>query len=202
MAAVAQSQRPSKRSWGIWLGILGIAFSLPLVLLVLLFVLLPACQIGRVFSIPADSMSPTIKKGDRIYVSQSMYWFTTPHRGDLVVFWTKNIAGFEKRGGDTNTTFVKRLGGFPGESLSLHAGRLWVNGAPAPELAQFKYESTEDWLGHEGDSFIVSADGYFVLGDNSANSMDSRYWGCVPAANIRGCAFACLWPPQRLGFIR
>jgi signal peptidase I len=52
------------------------------------------------------------------------------------------------------------------------------------------------------DNMLVPSNQYFVLGDNSTQSIDSRYFGCVPAANIIGRAWLCYWPPQRIGLVK
>jgi signal peptidase I len=43
---------------------------------------------------------------------------------------------------------------------------------------------------------------YFVLGDNSTNSSDSRFWGSVPRASIIGRVSFCYWPPRRFGGVK
>jgi signal peptidase I len=48
----------------------------------------------------------------------------------------------------------------------------------------------------------VPAGRYFVLGDNSTNSLDSRFWGTLPRENIKGRIFFCFWPPARMGAVK
>jgi hypothetical protein len=48
---------------------------------------------------------------------------------------------------------------------------------------------------------ILPAECYFVLGDNSVNSEDSRYWGFVSRREFIGVPFLQVWPPEQLGFV-
>ncbi len=48
----------------------------------------------------------------------------------------------------------------------------------------------------------IPGDGYFALGDNSASSRDSRYWGFFPFKDILGKAVLVWWPPKRIKLIR
>ncbi|MBU1905938.1 MAG: signal peptidase I, partial [Candidatus Omnitrophica bacterium] len=57
-------------------------------------------------------------------------------------------------------------------------------------------------FGREGNKVTVPDDSYFVLGDNSASSKDSRYWGFVPRGDILGKALVIYWPPKRIRMIR
>lgn len=57
-------------------------------------------------------------------------------------------------------------------------------------------------LTNASQELTIPADCYFLLGDNSRNSYDSRYWGCVPRKNIRGKAVAVYWPPERIQSLR
>ena len=63
--------------------------------------------------------------------------------------------------------------------------------------------SAGDHIMMEGFTFLCRPIGsYFVLGDNSINSSDSRYWGTVPRGNIIGRVWICYWPPERAGRVK
>ena len=180
----------------LWTGILG---ALLIGLWLLAFVFLPQLHIARPYRIPAGSMSPAIDKGDFIYVIEIAYAREAPSRGQVIVFSTNDIPFYKN---DDEQNFVKRVAGLPGETLSWHGGQLWVNGKLAPELASLHYETMGEFPGADGTTFVVPKDRYFVLGDNSHNSFDSRFWGCVPAGSLRGRALVRFWPPSRVSWIQ
>jgi signal peptidase I len=89
--------------------------------------------------------------------------------------------------------FLKRIVGVPGDLLELKSDRLLINGKPPSEylaalkpVDQLPYFSTARYLGSDESRFHVQAGQYFVLGDNPANSLDSRFHGPVPRRAIRG----------------
>jgi signal peptidase I len=141
------------------------------------------------FRIPSESMVPTLEVGDRVLANKFIYRFTEPERGGIVVF--KDVEGGE-------VDLIKRVVGVPGDEIEVRSGTLLVNGEP----------QNEPYLNREipDDSFFgpsrLSEGEVFVMGDNRANSADSRVFGPLPVENIEGEAFMRFWPPTRIGALR
>jgi len=166
--------------------------------------LLAQAFVVKPYRIPSPSMVPTLDPGDRVLVARFLYHFTTPARGDIVVF---------KYPLDTHIVFIKRVIGRPGDTLSLRDGHVYVNGVrqnepyvakvdgkpsptnPAPSIANSTL--SEPWSLNQ--PYTVPADTYFMMGDNRLDSDDSRVWGPVPARDLIGRAFLIYWPVTRLG---
>lgn len=111
-----------------------------------------------------------------------------------------------------NKDFVKRCIGLPGETLEIRDGEVYVNGelVTEPKIVKDIFYTNvvggtgpgRGTYGMKGQKFTVPPDSYFVLGDNSANSKDSRFWGFVPFENLRGEAIFIYLPPSRIGVAR
>ncbi|MCA1688011.1 MAG: signal peptidase I [Actinobacteria bacterium] len=138
------------------------------------------------FYIPSESMVPTLRIGDRVLVNKFIYRFTEPERGDIVVF--KSVEG-------GNEDLIKRVVGVPGDEISVRGGKLRVNG----ELQRDSYVNKKFPDSSSAAPTTVPEGHVFVMGDNRANSRDSRYFGPVPKKKIEGEAFLRFWPPDRIG---
>ncbi len=147
----------------------------------------------QAFKIPTGSMRPTFMEGDRILVSKFIYKFRDPERGDVIVF---------KYPENPKLAFIKRLIGKPGENLKIKNGRILIDGKEVTEKqisSNFYYNRGK--YGGVNQEIEVPPDALYALGDNSANSRDSRYWGFVPKENLIGKAILIYWPPQRVRLI-
>jgi signal peptidase I len=138
--------------------------------------------------------------------------YRTPQHSDVVVFVSPYQADEAARGNDPTPTLVKRLVGTPGDTLYMRNGMLYRNGLEqrqgfgaeknfkGPDSAEpdFAWEHSIEVKGtrfgeppatprhdHWG-PLLVPKDRYFMMGDNRYCSKDSRYWGIVPKANVRG----------------
>lgn len=151
--------------------------------------------IVQAFKIPTGSMRPTLIEGDRILVNKFIYKFKQPERGDVIVFVSPE---------DKKKDFIKRLVGLSGEGIQISNGTLLVNKkAVDPEsVIKERYYYNRGDFGAEGQSIIVPDDAYYVLGDNSISSRDSRYWGFMPKKYLIGKAFLIYWPITRIRLIR
>ncbi len=162
--------------------------------------------IVQAFKIPTGSMRMTLIEGDLILVNKFIYGakvpFTNlrlpalrpPKRGDVIVFIYPE---------DKSKDFIKRLIGLPGDQVEIKGGSIYINDKPAAEAIfnQIYYYNRGEF-GSPGQKMIVPTDSYFVLGDNSATSKDSRYWGFVPKNNLLGEAIVIYWPLQRIKLIK
>ncbi|HNX81832.1 MAG TPA: signal peptidase I [Candidatus Omnitrophota bacterium] len=160
----------------------------------------------QAFKIPTGSMRMTLIEGDIILVNKFLYGakipFTdwrlpkvrAPQRGDVVVFiYPEN----------PQKDFIKRLAGLPGDTVEIKDGVIFINDKPIAEDSFSKrfYYNRGDF-GKEGEKITVPVDSYFMVGDNSASSQDSRYWGFVPHKNILGKAIVIYWPINRIRIIQ
>jgi signal peptidase I len=161
----------------------------------------------QAFKIPTGSMRMTLLEGDAILVNKFLYGakipFTAdvrlpavrqPKRGDVVVFIFP---------GDTKKDFIKRLVGVEGDTVEIMNGTIYVNDKPVTEPSfNSNYYYNRGEFGETGKKITVPKNSFFVLGDNSASSQDSRYWGFVPKSNMLGKAILIYWPPDRIRLIK
>ena len=146
----------------------------------------------QAFKIPTGSMRDTLLEGDRILVNKFIYRFYEPKRGEVIVF---------KFPRDKKRDFIKRLIALGGETVEIKDGDVYINGKMLTDqqtIRQNYYYNREDWeYGRRNAIITVPEDSYFVLGDNSAHSSDSRNWGFVNRKDVIGKAFFIYWPPRR-----
>jgi len=169
----------------------------PVFFLVLLF----RSFIAEPFTIPSESMLPTLEVGDYIVVNKFSYGFRLPvigtkikamddpKRGDVMVF---------KFPENPKINFIKRVIGVPGDTVKYENKRLYINGEKVEEILM---ESSENLSSSQARHYIETIDGvehsirkrlgsssynnqtewiipeghYFVMGDNRDNSNDSRF---------------------------
>ena len=165
------------------------------------------------FWIPSGSMIPTLQINDRVLVNKFIYRFTEPERGDIVVFQSveggplppaqnpvsRLIDVLRADGPDEpqRQDLIKRVVGLPGDEVAVRRGRLFVNGEPQREpYTNKKFPDASSFA-----QTTVPKDHVFVMGDNRANSQDSRVFGPLPEENIEGEAFLRFWPPGRIGLL-
>ncbi|HXA18894.1 MAG TPA: signal peptidase I [Thermoanaerobaculia bacterium] len=131
----------------------------------------------RLYVIPSSSMAPTLVPGDHIVVTP--YRFSArPLPGDVIVFHSTR----------KDELLIKRVIGVPGDLVETRAGRVIVSGHALPE----PYLAAQAATGSISPQ-IIPADCYYVLGDNRADSLDSRSWGVLPRDLVVGKARMILW---------
>lgn len=177
------------------------------IIIALILALLIRTFVIQAFKIPSGSMIPTFEIGDRIFVSKFIYGaripltdirlpaVRQPERGDIIVFVSPELP---KR------DFVKRLIALEGETVEIRNGKILINGnqLTGPMSICSNYYYNRGSYGEAGEAVTVPKGYYFALGDNSANSRDSRYWGFVPKKNLIGKALLVYWPLSRIRIIK
>jgi signal peptidase I len=166
--------------------------------------MIPTLLVGDWLFVNKLAYGPTIP-----FTNTHLPGYTSPKHQDVVVF----VSPYQADNGDDPTpTLVKRLIGMPGDTLYMRQAVLYLNGIAqrqgfaannpsgdpnqvAPNFEwQHKFElktsrfgsaPAQPTLGNWG-PLVVPPDHYFMMGDNRYCSKDSRYWGVVPKANVRG----------------
>jgi len=151
----------------------------------------------QTFFIPSKSMNPTLHTGDRILVDKLSVRFGSINVGDIIVF---KAPPAEHCDDGNYSDLVKRVIGVPGQTLTSKGNTVYVSTTLHPQPRKLH----EPWtyfptLNPPIKRFTVPANNYFVMGDNRANSCDSRFWGVVPRSDIIGKAFFRIWPLSRIG---
>lgn len=140
--------------------------------------------------IPSESMYPTLKVKDQLFVTK-MYSRDSIQRGDILVFFSDEF----------NELLIKRVIGLPGDDIVVKAsGEVLVNG----EVLEETYVVQKDETAIFDLEFKVPEDKYFFLGDNRANSLDSRYWSepYIDFEDIRGEARIIIYPFNRIRILK
>ena len=138
-------------------------------------------------TIPSGSMLPTIQLQDRLIVDEVSYKLTGIERGDIVIFHPLTTVDAS---GDL---WVKRVIGLPGDTVQVKDGKVYINDQALTE--PYELDKPDYTYG----AIVVPQDSYFVLGDNRNDSLDSHYWGVLPAKNIVGRALFRYWPLNHFG---
>ena len=139
---------------------------------------------GR-FRIEGSSMEPSLHQDQYVLVDKISYKIGNPQRGDVVVF-NYPLA--------TERDFIKRVIGLPGETVNIAGGVVSINGRP---LQEPYISQAPDYEG----SWTLSANQFFVLGDNRNSSLDSHSWGPLDRHYLIGRAVFVYWPPSLWGMV-
>jgi signal peptidase I len=155
---------------------------LPLVLI--LAVGVTACSDRQFRQSGSSAMLPTIQPNEVVMADMSAYRKSGPNRWDVIVFHPTPAP--TARPGEF---WVMRVIGLPGEELEIREDGVYIAGhqqTPPKPISDIRY------IAHAGARSSVSyplripVDSYFVVGDNTKNSFDSRFWGPLPLSNILG----------------
>ncbi len=195
VAMWVDSFRPGKLSARLWLVFVAL-------FLAMLFLPSTLQLFADAFTVSSEAMAPTLLgkshgTADHVICDRLSYLISAPKRGDLIVFRTTGIAEIHN-----DTFFVQRLAGLPGEKIEIRDEHIFANGRQLGEsdgIPSISYTTgpAGPFVTEEG-VYAVPQNAYFMLGDNSPHSFDSRFWGYLPKANIYGRVARIYYPFSRL----
>lgn len=150
--------------------------------------------LGQARVIPSASMENTLLIGDHLIMSRLGYDAGIPFTNLHVPLWKnpkrQQIIIFKPPYDSSLPDYVKRVIGLPGETVDVHDGAVWIDGKKLEEnytIGRTEAPTRSQLIGDfAGLPYKVPENCYFVMGDNRENSLDSRYWGCVPRNDILG----------------
>lgn len=134
-----------------------------------------------------SAMKPTLVYEDRVFVRKSKRYI--PKRGDVVVF---------KSPDESDIPFIMRVAALAGETIEIKNGMLYIDGQKVQWRPIEMIEYPPNLHGIDK-PYNVPENYFFVLGDNSGNSRDSRIFGAIPRSDLIGKAYKIIWPLSRSG---
>ena len=148
---------------------------------------------GQRVSNAGDSMSPVLKNGDVVLINRIVYDARKPKRGEIIAF---------RPNGNENAHYcIKRVVGLPGETIQIKDGKIYIDGKVQKKDV---YTSDLDFAGIAEKKLTLGETEYFVLGDNSAGSDDSRLAdiGNVKREDIGGKVWFVTNIGKNFGFVK
>jgi signal peptidase I len=182
MTQIMEENNPTEKGSSFWEFVRYAIIALLIVVPFRIFVAQP-------YIVSGSSMDPTFKNGDYLIVDQLSKRFEEPKRESVV------IIRYPK---DPSKFFIKRLIGFPGETVNIKDGVVSIYNDATKENISLNepyvvYKKIENF------SEKLEPGEYFVMGDNRAGSSDSRIWGSVPEKYIIGVPVLRLLPFNKVG---
>lgn len=148
------------------------------------------------FIVDGASMLPTYHNKEFLLVDKLSYRLTSPARGDIMIFklYENNNNPYEGK------HLIKRVIGLPGERVVVKRGITSIYNKANPEGFTLDESYVEYKELNKDVDITLDERHYFVMGDNRAQSYDSRDWGALDETNIKGQVFLRLYPFKQAGY--
>jgi len=198
------------------------------IIIAVVLALLVRYYIGTPTIVQQNSMDPTLKPNDRLWLNR---WSRTtkkiPERGDIITFEAPSVNSVENIDYDNpvaiynkkpksmlekfsyyvlennKKSYIKRVIGLPGEYIEIKDGGVYINGEKLEEDYLPEGIVTDIVQGNRNQSFFtnftVPENYVFAMGDNRAGSTDCRSFGCIPLEKIEGTVSFRFWPFEKFG---
>ena len=149
--------------------------------------------IAEPFVVDGASMDPTFATGQFLIVDRLSYRLSEPTRGDVIVFKYPN---------NPSDYYIKRIIGLPGETVTINDGKVSIinNEYPQGFVLEETYIDSKHFS-HDTTTTTLKPSQYFVMGDNRAESSDSRLWGPLEEKLIIGRPIVRLFPVTKVSFL-
>lgn len=140
------------------------------------------------FKFATTSMMPTVHQDDFLMIGPRAYDNQAPQRGDLIVLTYPR---------DPSKRFLMRVIAIEGETVEIKNKQVFIDGQPLRESYKIHEANALDNSRDDFGPLRIPARHCFVLGDNRDNSNDSRFWGALPLANVKGRALYVYWAKDK-----
>jgi signal peptidase I len=138
-----------------------------------------------VFLETSEIMAPTIKSGEVVTGEISGFQRVFPRRWEVVVFFPPSTNGHKEV-----EFWCMRVVGLPGERIHIREDGIYIDGKrqDQPEhISHIRYAPTIEGLTSKVSyPYEIPVNSYFLVGDNTTNSFDSRFWGPLSGSRIVG----------------
>ena len=195
------------------------------IIIAVVLALLVRYFIGTPTIVQQPSMFPTLKEGQRLILNRTVrITHSLPKRGEIITFEAPSKSYFSAAEADLENpiaeynyninnvfskfryyvleigkdSYIKRVIGLPGEHVKIENGKVYINGE---ELQEDYLEPTveTDSLNGPFTDIVVPENCVFAMGDNRAQSTDSRRFGCIPLEKIESTVWIRFWPLNLFG---
>jgi signal peptidase I len=176
--------------------------------LTLIIVLPIRTFIAQPFLVSGASMDNTFHNADYLIIDEISYRFHAPERGDVIIFKVPPEGLALQRVAEDKTIFyIKRIMGLPGETIQINGDQVKIydsatsSGKVLNEPYIYIDKNIQSNFSNIKLTVTLKNDEYFVMGDNRHNSSDSRLWGVLKKANIKGRVLLRLFPFNQISVL-